>query len=302
MASPLAKKLEKALGCGIKSSRPMHGGDIADVSLLTLTNGTRVVAKRPRADQPDTTGTEALMLQHLKVHSSLPVPDVLFHAPGILVLSHIPHTGIKDVALASESVAESVAKLHKCVAESVSDFGHGVAKGVLKPYGFKHDTYIGPLVQQNAANASWVSFFRDRRLLAMAGSCLRTGKLSTADHDRIETLASKLESLIPDTPPASLLHGDLWAGNMLIDGDHIAAFIDPAISYGHSEMDLAFIDLMGGLDPVFFDAYHEHHAIEPGFFEERKALYQLWPLLVHVRLFGGGYVAQVSRILAEFGC
>ncbi|WP_417459736.1 fructosamine kinase family protein [Kordiimonas sp.] len=302
MASPLAKKLEKALGCGIKGSRPMHGGDIADVSLLTLQNGARVVAKRPRADQPDTTDTEALMLQHLKAHSSLPVPDILFHAPGILVLSHIPHAGPQDVALASKSVAINVAQLHACVAESVSGFGRSAAKGVTKPYGFKHDTYIGPLVQQNAVSASWVSFFRDRRLLAMAGSCQRTDKLSSSDYARVEKLALKLGDLIPDTPPASLLHGDLWAGNMLIDGDHAAGFIDPAISYGHNEMDLAFIDLMGGLDPVFFDAYNEHRPIEPGFHEERKSIYQLWPLLVHVRLFGGGYVAQVSRILEQFDC
>lgn len=306
MASPLAIKLEKALGCGIRGSRPMQGGDIADVSLLTLRNGKRVVAKRPRADQPDTTSTEALMLQYLKTHSPLPVPDVLFHAPGILVLSHIPHAGVRDVALASKSVAISVAELHACVAESVAkptqSVAQSVAQGVAKPYGFKHDTYIGPLVQQNTAEASWVSFFRERRLLAMAGSCQRTDKLGTAEYARVEKLALKLNDLIPDTPAASLLHGDLWAGNMLIDGDHAAGFIDPAISYGHNEMDLAFIDLMGGLDPVFFDTYNEHHPIEPGFHEERKAIYQLWPLLVHVRLFGGGYVAQVSRILEKFGC
>lgn len=88
---------------------------------------------------------------------------------------------------------------------------------------------------------------------------------------------------------------------MLIDGGRMAGFIDPAISYGHDEMDLAFIDLMGGLDPVFFDAYNEHAPIDPLFFQNRKALYQIWPLLVHVRLFGGGYVGQVENIVDQLG-
>ena len=135
----------------------------------------------------------------------------------------------------------------------------------------------------------------------MAQSCLNVGKLGEAALDRVTKLAEALPDLIPSTPESSLLHGDLWSGNMLIDGDKTAAFIDPAISYGHREMDLAFIELMRGLSPRFFEAYNSHYPVDPGFHEERKALYQLWPLLVHVRLFGGTYVRQVESILVRFG-
>lgn len=289
MASPLAILLEKALGSPVTGSKPMRGGDIADVSLLSLRDGRKVVAKRPRADQPDTTATEAMMLRHLREHSPLPVPEVLFQSAGILVLDYILHAGITDRPAASASAAAHIAALHDCLSSDSA-----------KPYGFAEDTYIGPLVQRNRPTADWASFFRDHRLLAMAQSCARTSRFDTAMMARLEALAAKLPDLLPKAPPASLLHGDLWAGNMLIDGDHVAGFIDPAISYGHAEMDLAFIALMGGLDKSFFDEYAAHRAIESGFFEERMALYQLWPLLVHVRLFGGGYVGQVSHILDRF--
>ncbi|WP_262692081.1 fructosamine kinase family protein [Kordiimonas aestuarii] len=290
MASPLARQLEKALGSAVVGSRPMRGGDIADVSLLTLKDGRRVVAKRPRADQPDTTAVEAMMLRHLKGNSTLPVPEVLFQSAAILVISYIPHAGVTDGEKAARSVADHVAALH------------GNASSNKKmPYGFDADTYIGPLVQQNRATEDWLTFFTERRLMTMAGSCLRTDKFDAAMFARLEALTLKLADILPPAPPASLLHGDLWAGNMLIDGDAAAGFIDPAVSYGHNEMDLAFIALMGGLDRGFFDAYHAHRPIDPGFFEERMAIYQLWPLLVHVRLFGGGYVGQVVSVLDRFG-
>ena len=294
MAVSLAKQLEKALGSPVTGSRPMRGGDIADVSKLTLKDGRQVVAKRPRGDQPDTTATEAMMLMHLAKASDLPVPDVLFRAAGILVISYFEHRGITEPAKAAESVAHHVAALHRVEASKK-------ARQKNSRYGFEKDTVIGPLPQRNAQLGLWPDFFAKNRLLAMASSCMNTNKFDAAFMARVTALSEKLKDLVPAHPANSLLHGDLWAGNILIDGDTAVGFIDPAISYGHREMDLAFIALMGGLDPAFFDAYSANYPIEPGFFEERCALYQLWPLLVHVRLFGGGYVGQVSAILDKFG-
>lgn len=288
MAGSISAKLEKGLGSRIVGSKPLSGGDIADVSLLTLEEGRQVVAKRPRMDQPDTTAIEKMMLKHLSAKSTLPVPEVLFQAKGVLVMSYIPHMGTSNGVSAARDVASHVAALHAVRPKSKNPY-----------YGFEKDTFIGPLPQQNKPSDNWVEFFKDRRLLAMAASSARTGKLPAASMKRIETLAERLNEFLPDVPKPSLLHGDLWAGNMLIDGDRIAGFIDPAISYGHNEMDLAFIDLMGGLDPAFFAAYGEQNPIEAAFFEKRKTIYQLWPLLVHVRLFGGGYVGQVDKALAE---
>ncbi len=209
---------------------------------------------------------------------------------GILVISHIPHRGMESADEAATDIARHVAALH-----SVRP------KGSRPYFGFDKDTYIGPLPQQNKPGGNWVDFFTEHRLLAMAGSATRTGKMPESLFGRIEGLAAKLADFLPAQPSSSLLHGDLWSGNMLVDGGKVAGFIDPAISYGHNEMDLAFIDLMGGLSSVFFDAYNELNPLEPEFHETRKPLYQLWPLLVHVRLFGGGYVGQVEVTLSRFG-
>lgn len=289
MSGSISKKLEAALGAKIVKSLPLSGGDIADVSLLSLDDGRGVVAKRPRMDQPDTTAVEKMMLKHLKSKSKLPVPDVLFQTKGLLVISHIPHVGESDLSAASSDVARHVAALHAVR-----------PKGSRPYYGLDKDTYIGPLPQQNKPGGNWVEFFTEHRLLAMAGSATRTGKMATDVMNRIEALATKLPDLLPATPSSSLLHGDLWSGNMLLDGTQAAGFIDPAISYGHSEMDLAFIEMMGGLAPEFFSAYSDLNPIDPDFHSIRKHLYQLWPLLVHVRLFGGGYVSQVEAILSRF--
>lgn len=290
MTGSVREKLQAALGARIAKSRPLSGGDIADVSLLTLDDGRQVVAKRPRMDQPDTTAAEKMMLKHLMTASELPVPEVLFQNKGILVISYLPHAGVSDAASAARDIAYHVAKLHEVPPKNRFPY-----------YGFEKDTFIGPLPQQNKAADNWCDFFVERRLLAMAGSATRTGKMSKDLMNRVEAFAGKIEDFLPMQPPSSLLHGDLWAGNILIDGDRAAGFIDPAISYGHAEMDLAFIDLMGGLAPSFFDAYNALRPVEAGYQTTRKVIYQLWPLLVHVRLFGGGYVGQVETILSRFG-
>lgn len=289
MAGSISQKLEAALGARIVHSRPLRGGDIADVSLLTLDDNQQVVAKRPRMDQPDTTSVEKMMLKHLGSRSNLPVPDVLFQTKGLLVISYMPHRGIGDAEATARDVAQHIAALHKVAPKSKAPF-----------YGFEKDTYIGPLPQHNEPADNWCDFFTSHRLLAMAGSATRTGKMPSSLMQRVEALAARASDFVPAQPSSSLLHGDLWSGNMLIDDDRVAGFIDPAISYGHAEMDLAFIDLMGGLETTFFDAYNDMSPIDTGFFETRKYLYQLWPLLVHVRLFGGGYVQQVEAILSQF--
>ncbi len=290
MTGLVSEKLQAALGARIIKSRPLSGGDIADVSLLTLDDGRQVVAKRPRMDQPDTTATEKMMLKHLAAASDLPVPEVLFQSKGLLVISYLEHAGVADTTAAARDIASHVAKLHDVQPKNRFPY-----------YGFEKDTFIGPLPQQNKAADNWCEFFVERRLLAMAGSATRTGKMSKDLMTRIEAFAAKIDHFLPKQPPSSLLHGDLWAGNILIDGDRAAGFIDPAISYGHAEMDLAFIDLMGGLALSFFDAYNELRPVEAEYQTTRKIIYQLWPLLVHVRLFGGGYVDQVGERLDHLG-
>ncbi|UTW55190.1 fructosamine kinase family protein [Kordiimonas sp. SCSIO 12610] len=289
MAGTFAKNLEKALGSRPVKSRFLDGGDIADVSKITLEDGREIVAKRPRMDQPDTTRTEAAMLTHLRAVSGVPVPAVLHQEAGLLVIEFIVNNKVTDPSAAATSVAENLSKLH--IASNTN------AK---EPFGFDTDTFIGPLEQRNSQSANWVDFFAQNRLFAMGDQIARTGRVNSDFMHKLDALIKKLADFLPTNPKSSLLHGDVWRGNLLFLDNQIAGFIDPAISYGHHEMDLAFVDLMGGLDSIFFDAYNQFIKIETGFHEERKAIYQLWPLLVHIKLFGGGYVRDAETIMDHF--
>ena len=159
---------------------------------------------------------------------------------------------------------------------------------------------IGALPQPNAEADDWRDFFRDRRLLHMAGAAHAAGRLPAATLRRIERLAGRLDAWDLGGTRPSLVHGDLWGGNVLSRGGRIVGLIDPAIYFADAEIELAFMTLFGTVGDAFFDRYAEHRPLRPGFFEVRRDLYNLYPLLVHVRLFGGHYVGQVERILARF--
>ena len=119
---------------------------------------------------------------------------------------------------------------------------------------------------------------------------------------RVERLAGRVGEWLVEPARPALIHGDVWTTNVLAHGGRITAFLDPAIYYADPEMELAFIGLFGTFGRAFYEAYHSLRPIAPGFFEERRDLYNLYPLLVHVRLFGGSYVGQVERTLADYGC
>ncbi|MBV8537650.1 MAG: fructosamine kinase family protein, partial [Alphaproteobacteria bacterium] len=160
---------------------------------------------------------------------------------------------------------------------------------------------IGGLPQTNSPSYDWPAFFRDHRLLAMGRTALATGRLPQQLMMRLEALAGKLERWIGNDSRPALIHGDLWAGNILSRGAQIVALIDPALYFADPEIELAFMTLFGSVGEQFFASYGERRKMRPGFFEERRDLYNLYPLLVHVRLFGGAYVAQVDRTLARYG-
>ncbi|MDV7341397.1 fructosamine kinase family protein [Terasakiella sp. A23] len=168
-------------------------------------------------------------------------------------------------------------------------------------YGFDFETLIGGLHQPNDLCANWFDFYKTRRLLYMAGEAVKVGRLSDVFLDRLERLGDQLNEIAPAPRQPSLLHGDLWGGNVLSYQGNLTGFIDPAIYYGHPEMDLAFSTLFNTFGTDFFAAYNEINPIEPGF-KDRIDLYNLYPLLVHVRLFGGSYVSDVDRVLRKYGC
>jgi len=146
-----------------------------------------------------------------------------------------------------------------------------------------------------------VPFFRDHRLMLMAREAHHEGSLPSPLFKRIERLAERIGDYLLEPPYPSLLHGDLWTGNVLVREGRIAGFVDPAITFGHPEIELAFTTMFGTFGKAFFAAYESLTPLEPGFHEIRASLYNLYPSLVHVRLFGSSYLPGIERTLARIG-
>ncbi len=142
-------------------------------------------------------------------------------------------------------------------------------------------------------------FFRDHRLLFMAREAQREGRLPLEMLRRIERLAERIDDFLIEPAFPSLLHGDLWTGNVLVRSGRVAGFVDPAIYCGSPEIELAFATLFGTFGEAFFEAYAGAMPLEPGFHELRSSLYNLYPRLVHVRLFGSGYLAGIDAHAGE---
>ena len=158
-------------------------------------------------------------------------------------------------------------------------------------FGLDHNNYIGSLPQSNRPHTHWHDFFWHERLLPQV-----TLLGNQALMKKLKALAWKFSDFFPAEPP-SLLHGDLWAGNLLVDHRGLPCVIDPAVYYGHREAELAFTHLFGGFDSRFLEAYEEVYPLQPGF-DKRREVYNLYPLLVHANLFGGSYLRQAERIIA----
>ena len=279
--------MDRVLGQTVVQRMSLHGGCIADVSMVELANGAIVVEKRRRnLATPGDLELEAWMLSYLTRKSRLPVPEVLLASADQLVLSYVAHEAGNPAEAAQIDAARQLAALHAITQDR---------------FGLERDTLIGPLPQANALSGTWVDFFREHRLLAMTATAEASGRLPADFARRLKQLAAKLDALLAPPEAASLLHGDLWAGNLLYGANRVAAFIDPAIYYGHPEIELAYTTLFGGFGQSFYSAYAEARGIAPGFFRDRADLYNLYPLLVHVQLFGSGYLAPIDRTLRHHG-
>lgn len=272
----------RLLDRGVRSVTAISGGDIGVSVRIELEDGTPLFAKHIPDGDPSMAAAEAHGLGWLRETGTLRVPEVVAYSsegPPHLVLEWIdqhPKTAGFD-----EHLGRSLAALHRCDA---------------KGFGLDRDNYIGSLPQNNDPHASWPDFYARERIapqleLARRSQCIPfalAGKLERL----IETMHDHCES---DSVPAHL-HGDLWSGNLIADERGLPCLIDPAVYAGHREMDLAMMKLFGGFGARVFDAYAEVAPLAPGH-EERVTLWQLYPLLVHVNLFGGSYVASVEAIV-----
>lgn len=175
-------------------------------------------------------------------------------------------------------------------------FGEGLAslhKHTQNEFGLDHDNHIGRLPQKNDLRESWIDFFIENRLEVQLGLAIYNGYIDTSFANKFRQIYAQLPGLLPDEP-ASLLHGDLWSGNFMVGTDGLPFIYDPAVYFGNREIELSFTRLFGGFDRVFYQTYHEAYPLEPGF-EERIDIYNLYPLLVHVNLFGTSYLSGVER-------
>jgi fructosamine-3-kinase len=279
-------RLEAVLGSPVVESTPLPVGFGLTGLIVRLADGRKLAVKARDGGAGPSLELEAYMLGELARLSDLPVPQVHHAAPDLLVMDFIDNDGGPITGDVERHAAELLAALH------------ATPRG---QFGYARNTLIGPLPQPNPQGAEWIPFFRDHRLMHMAGAAHAEGSLPLSLFGRIESLAERLDDYLAEPPFPSLLHGDLWTGNVLVKGNRIAGFVDPAISFGHPEVELAFTTMFGTFGATFFDAYESRLPLTPGFHEMRKDLYNLYPTLVHVRLFGSSYHAGIDRTLSALG-
>ena len=276
-------------GAEVVGSAPVSGGCISNTARVELAGRNPVFLKWSvtRVHPPALFAEEARSLAVIAETETVRVPRVLdqHSADGYawLLLEWL-EPGPRS-ARSQALLGERLAALHRSSAEK---------------FGWPADNFIGSLPQSNHAHDHWAEFWREERLLpqlALAGT-----RLSTKDRRRLEELADHTDEILGDVTgePPSLLHGDLWSGNVHIMADGTPAVIDPASYYGHREVDLAMSRLFGGFSDEFYRAYQRAWPSGSGL-EKRIAMYQLYYLLVHVNLFGGGYTSQTMSVAAQLG-
>ena len=269
----------------ILEAQYLHGGDINEVVLLATNRGQLVAKLKSHCRFSDFFEAEAKGLELLRAPNVLRIPEVIATGwdgtTAFLLLEYLP-SGTRQPDF-WKGFGRNLAKLHRSTNER---------------FGLDHNNYIGPLEQANNWHDSWVDFFVTQRLEPQ----LRYGReahwLSEHGTYEFQRLFHKLEELFPPEPPA-LLHGDLWSGNYLVGPNDEPCLIDPAVYFGHREIDLGMMQLFGGFQAIMYDTYNEEFPLATDW-RERTPITQLYPLMVHANLFGGGYGAQVQSIVKRF--
>lgn len=276
------------LGEAVRRTASVGGGCIARATRVD-TDTRSFFLKWSRADVARTFPAEAAGLRALRAaESTLFVPEPLVARdaadgqPGILLLPWI------------EQGAPG--------ADFWEAFGRGLAgvhRHTARRYGFDEDNFIGRLPQENGWYDDWASFFRERRLEPQVRRAREHGRWQRGWNASLASLYAALPDILPRSPEASILHGDLWSGNYLVTASGTAALIDPAAYFGHREADLAMTELFGGFDRRFYAAYREAWPLDAGY-DVRRDVYNLYHLINHLNHFGGGYAGSVEAILQRW--
>ncbi|TNE27405.1 MAG: hypothetical protein EP346_12375 [Bacteroidetes bacterium] len=260
---------------------PLSGGDIHDVYLVA-NESSRYVVKVNTSEMPgDVFRLESDGLNALKVVGELRVPEVIGvmseEEMSALVLEYLPSER-GDIL----NFGQQLARHHK-VAQA--------------HFGWHVDNYIGRLPQVNTPTVSWEDFWAEHRIGPLVRALRDAASFTSSEVRVFDELIHRTAVLVPEESP-SLLHGDLWSGNVLPTSSSYAV-IDPAVYAGHREMDLAMMKLFGGFSAAAFDAYNDEYPLENQW-EERMGFHQIYPLLVHARLFGGLYIHQSIEMARRY--
>jgi len=279
------RALERALGHAVTGARAIGGGSINDAEEVSLAGGNRVFLKTHPNPPTGMFGAEARGLRWLEEAGAIRVPRVIAVSdedPAFLALELL--TPRQRRRRFDEELGRSLAALHSFGAPN---------------FGLDHDNFIGRLHQRNSVTEDWASFYWSSRLEPQLRLAERNGLIDRGTLACFDALRGVLPDLVgPEELPARL-HGDLWAGNLHVDELGGPCLIDPAVYGGHREIDLAMMRLFGGFGPRVFAAYEEALPLGAGA-EDRVALYQLYPLLVHVNLFGSSYLSSVKRSISKY--
>ncbi len=285
----LLRHLEEAHGAVLETFA-VGGGCISNTTKLVFASGECVFLKwAPSTEHPAGMFIEeARSLRTIADTRTVRVPNVIEQeqTPGFawLILEWLEPGPRSERSQAM--LGQQLAAMHRNSADA---------------FGWPSDNFIGSLSQSNRKHEQWVEFWREERLLPQIERA--SHRVTAADLKRLERAIERCTELLApiEREPPSLLHGDLWGGNLHTVADGTAALIDPSSYYGHREVDLAMSRLFGGFSQEFYGKYLQAWPCKEGL-EQRLLVYQLYYLLVHVNLFGGGYAAQTMSVVAQLGC
>lgn len=283
----LKRHLEQHLGISISSIGliPAGGGSINDTYQVKLTGEKKFFLKLNLADkfeglfQKEKNGLEFLAKANCILTPSIFLCETI-EKYQLLLLEWI-EPGVRNEGF-WKKFGEQLARLHH------SSHDH---------FGFIENNYMGSLPQNNSFTENWEEFFVNYRLRPQIQLAIAKAHLGKDLVDRFENLFKKIGSFFNREKPA-LLHGDLWSGNFLCNSHSMPVLIDPAVYFGHRSMDLAMTTLFGGFDEVFYDSYHHHFPL-PANYREQWEICNLYPLLIHLNLFGKSYLADITNTLKK---
>lgn len=280
-------KIEEILHDRIIDSHSVSGGCINDAKIISVKSGYKYFVKTNYNNPKNMFLNEANGLREISKANIIKTPEVIYVDDEIILLETIS-TGKKNSNF-FEDFGSKFAQLHKFTQIE---------------YGFYEDNYIGSNRQINMATniekKDWCEFYFNKRLKFQFDLCEKNGFVTEEFRKSFLKLENKIESIVkPKTEIASLLHGDLWGGNYMIDEKGEACIIDPAVYYGNREADLAMTKLFGGFDSNFYSAYNQEFPLDDGY-DYRENIYKLYHILNHLNLFGSSYYSQALSLIKYY--